>query len=99
MSGSKPGKVRLTVTVDADAAAAAESAVGAGSASSVSAWVNEALLARADRDRRLASLASAVAAFEAEHGELTSDELADQARADRDAAAAVRRSRQDSRSA
>lgn len=61
-----------------------------GRAESVSAWVNEALLERAARDRRAVALAEAVAAWEADHGVMTPEELATQAREDRDAAAAVR---------
>ncbi|HEX4778877.1 MAG TPA: hypothetical protein VFW74_19025 [Acidimicrobiia bacterium] len=56
----------------------------------MSAWVNEALRDKAASERRLAALADAVRAYEGEHGEIDPTELADQARADRDAAAAVR---------
>jgi hypothetical protein len=83
-------KERLTVSVDADLAAAGAAAVAAGRADSVSAWVNDALVERAAKERRLAALADAVAAYESEFGTITDEELADQARADRDAAAAVR---------
>ncbi len=41
-------------------------------------------------ERRRAALAELIAAYEAEHGEITDQELADQARADRDPAAALR---------
>ncbi|HEV7861167.1 MAG TPA: hypothetical protein VGR20_00650 [Acidimicrobiia bacterium] len=80
----------MTVSVDADLVAAGAAAVADGKAESVSAWVNDALAERAARDRRLAALAEAVAAYETEHGEIGAEELADQARADRDAAAGVR---------
>ncbi|GAC1358609.1 MAG: hypothetical protein NVSMB4_17960 [Acidimicrobiales bacterium] len=83
-------KERLTVSVDPSVAVAAAAAVVEGRAESVSAWVNEALVERAARDRRTAALAEAVAAWEAEHGVMTPEELASQAREDRDAAAAVR---------
>ncbi|GAC1538489.1 MAG: hypothetical protein NVS3B12_23670 [Acidimicrobiales bacterium] len=83
-------KERLTVSVDPEVAAAGAAAVAEGRAESVSAWVNEALVERAVRDRRAAALAEVVAAWEADHGVITPEELASQAREDRDAAAAVR---------
>jgi hypothetical protein len=83
-------KGRLTVSVDADLAAAGASAVAEGRAESVSAWVNDALADKVAKDRRLAALAEAIAAYEAEHGTITADEVAAQERADRDAAAATR---------
>lgn len=64
--------------------------VAEGRGESASAWVNAPLEERAVRDPRLAGLAEAVAAYAAEHGVIGSDELAEQARADRDAAAGVR---------
>ena len=45
--------------------------MAAGRAESVSAWVNEALRMKADHDRRLQALDEFVAAYEAEHGEIT----------------------------
>ena len=79
-------KRRVKVTVDEQHLAAARDAVDAGRAGSVSAWVNDALAAWADQDRRLAGLARLVADYEAEHGEITEDEMTAQAR--RDAASA-----------
>jgi Arc/MetJ-type ribon-helix-helix transcriptional regulator len=83
-------KERITVSVDPELAAAAASAVEEGRAESVSAWIGEAMREKAARDRRLAALAEAVAAHEAEHGVIGDDEIVAQARADRDAAAASR---------
>ncbi len=83
-------KARLTVSVDAEWAAAGTAAVAEGRAESVSSWVNQALADKAAKDRRLAALAEAIAVYEAEHGVISPEELADQARADRDAAAALR---------
>lgn len=83
-------KGRLTVSVDAELAAAGASAVAEGRAESVSAWVSDALVDKLAKDRRLAALAAAVAAYEAEHGSIRPDEIVEQARADRDAAAATR---------
>ena len=78
------------MSVDPEFAAAGAAAVAEGRAESVSAWVNDALADRAAKDRRLAALAAAVVSYEAEHGVIDPDELTEQARADRDAAAAVR---------
>lgn len=83
-------KVRLTVTVDREHAAAGATAVAEGRAESVSAWVNQALAEKAAKDRRLASLAQFIADYEAEHGAITAEEMAEQERADRAAAATVR---------
>jgi Arc/MetJ-type ribon-helix-helix transcriptional regulator len=73
-------KVRLSASVDADLIAAAEAAVAGGRLESVSAWVNEALRARAEHDRRLEALGAFVAAYEAEHGEISAEEMRSAAR-------------------
>lgn len=83
-------KQRVTVTVDEALLQDVSRRVQHGHAESLSAWVGEAMAQRAARDERLAVLAAIVAEYEAEHGEITDDELAQQAQADRDAAAAVR---------
>ncbi|MEE9322546.1 MAG: hypothetical protein V3U76_19040 [Granulosicoccus sp.] len=85
-------KKRLTVTLDDSLLAAAQMAVTEGRADSVSAWINEALQVRLDRDNRLSALADLIAGFESEHGVITDEELAAQQQADRDAAATFRRS-------
>jgi hypothetical protein len=91
-------KERLTVTVDPDLVEAGNRAVSAGLADSLSAWVNQALAARAIQDRRLEALSEAIADYEAEHGEITADEMAAQERRDRETAVVVRgRARQASR--
>ena len=46
-------------------------------------------MARAVRERRLAAMGRAVAAYEAEHGEISTEELAAQRRDDRRAAIVV----------
>ena len=69
------GKQRLSASVDADLIAAAEDAVASGRSGSVSAWVNEALRAKCDQDRRLAALDAFVAAYEREHGEIAAEEV------------------------
>jgi glycerol dehydrogenase-like iron-containing ADH family enzyme len=83
-------KERLTVTVDPDLVEAGNRAVADGLADSLSAWVNAALVDRAVRDRRLQSLSKAISAYEATHGEITTDEMAAQARRDRELAEVIR---------
>ncbi len=83
-------KVRLTVTVDPDLVDVGNSAVADGSAESMSAWVNTALADRVAKEHRLTALAEAVAAFEAEFGVVTEEEIAAQDRLDRSNADVVR---------
>jgi Arc/MetJ-type ribon-helix-helix transcriptional regulator len=83
-------KERLTVTVDPDLIAAGNDAVSEGRAESLSAWVNAALAEKLARERRLAALAEAVAAYEARFGSISLRELDEQKRADRQAAVVVR---------
>ena len=68
-------KVRLSASVDADLVAAAEAAVARGHGESVSAWVNEALRAKLEHDRRLEALEEFIGGYEAEHGEISADEM------------------------
>jgi Arc/MetJ-type ribon-helix-helix transcriptional regulator len=81
---------RLSATVDPELLAAAHAAVVAGRAESVSAWVNEALRRHAEHDARLRALDDAIAAYEAEHGEITDDEIVDATRRARARATVVR---------
>ena len=83
-------KERLTVTVDPHLIAAGNDAVSEGRADSLSAWVNAALAEKIVRERRLAALAEAVAAYEARFGAISMQELDDQRRADRASALVVR---------
>ena len=83
-------KTRLTTTVDHDLVRAGLAAVAAGRSKSLSGWVNAALAHQAATDRRLAAMAGAVAAYEAEQGDITPGELARQARADRQHAIVIR---------
>lgn len=85
-----PRKERLTVTVDPEVISAANEAVADGRADSLSSWVNMAMSDRAARERRLRALAEAVREYEAEFGEITEEEMASQARADRQNATIVR---------
>ena len=84
------GKERLSASVDADLVAAAQDAVAQGHAESVSAWVNDALRLKAERDRRLAALDEFIATFETEHGAISEEEMADAARRARGRAVIVR---------
>jgi hypothetical protein len=68
-------KTRLSVTVDADLIAASQAAVAAGVAESVSAWVNDALRLKVEHDRRLRGIDDFIAAYEAEYGEITDEEM------------------------
>ena len=83
-------KCRVTITVDQDVADEVAAAVEAGPGGSVSAWVAEAMRERLERDQRLAMLSALLDDYEAEHGVLTDDEVAEQVQRDRDAAAATR---------
>lgn len=83
-------KERLSTSVDADLVAAAARAVTAGEADSVSAWVNAALRLKVAHDRRLTALAAFIAAFEAEHGAITTGEVEAAARRARARAIVVR---------
>lgn len=68
-------KRRLSASVDADLLQAAEAAVSGGDADSVSAWVNEALRLKLTHDARLAALSSFIREYEADHGEISAEEI------------------------
>ena len=72
-------KQRLSASVDAELVAVAQEAVAAGQAESMSAWVSDALRLKADHDRRLRALDHFLAAYEAEHGEVTDEEMGEDA--------------------
>ena len=84
------GKERLSASVDAGLVAVAQDAVARGQAESVSAWVNDALRLKADQDRRLRAIDDFLAAYEAEHGPVTEEEIRDAARRARGRAVVVR---------
>ena len=87
---SMTAKSRLSVTVDADLIATGQAAVAAGDAESISAWVNDALRLKAEHDRRLRGLGDFIAAYEAEHGEITEEEMDAAVRSMRERAIVVR---------
>lgn len=84
------GKERLSASVDADLIAEAQAAVATGRVESVSAWVNDALRAKAEHDRGLAALGALIADYEAEHGEITEQEMQEATRRARAEAVVVR---------
>ena len=86
-------KERLTVTVDPEFIDAGNDAVAEGRAESLSAWVNAALAERVARERRLVALAQALTVYEERFGAISAQELADQARADRESAIVLRGTR------
>lgn len=83
-------KRRLSASVDSDLVVAGQQIVAAGRAESLSAWVNAALRADVERERRLQALGEFVATFEAEHGEITEAEIVAAGRAARERAVVVR---------
>jgi Arc/MetJ-type ribon-helix-helix transcriptional regulator len=83
-------KQRLSASVDAELVAVAQEAVAAGQAENVSAWVNDALRLKADHERRLRAVDEFLAAYEAENGEITDEEIRDAARSARGRAIVVR---------
>ena len=83
-------KARLSATVDAELIAAAQAAVAAGEAENVSTWVNDALRLKVEHDRRLRGLGDFIAAYEAEHGEITDEEMEAAERRARERAIVVR---------
>jgi hypothetical protein len=71
---------RLSATVEAELLEAGRAAVAEGRASSLSAWVNEALRRQADHDRRMRALDTFLEAYETEQGRITDDEIRDATR-------------------
>lgn len=82
------------MTVDPGLIEAGQRAVESGQAESVSGWVSAALEEKIWRDRKLALLATAVADYEQEFGEISAEEIVNQRRADRRDATVVRGRRQ-----
>ena len=83
-------KRRLSASVDAELIAVAQEAVAAGQAESVGSWINDALRLKVRHDRRLRALDEFLAGYEAEHGEITEDEMREAARRARGRAVTVR---------
>lgn len=89
----------MSATVEAELLVAGRSAVAEGRAESLSAWVNDALRRQADHERRMRALDVFLGDYEAEHGEITADEMRDATRRTRARAVVVRQSSADPRGA
>jgi hypothetical protein len=89
----KATKRRLSASVDAELIGAAEVAAARGDVANVSAWVNDAMKLKLEHDRGLAELAEVIADFEAEHGEITNQEIERAVRGARSGSVSVRGSR------
>lgn len=86
-------KRRLSASVDDDLIRAAEAAAKRGDVPTVSAWVNDALRAKLEQEKRLRALASFISSFEAEHGEIDEVEMEQAVRRTRARAMVVRATR------
>lgn len=68
-------KQRLSVSVDSHLIEEARTAVAEGHSPSLSSWVSEALVRHTAHERRLRALDEFFAAYEAEHGAFTAEEM------------------------
>ena len=73
--GVSEKKERLSISVDSSVAEHARRAVADGRATSVSAWVTEAMRRHTDHDARLRATGEFIAGYEAEHGVITDDDM------------------------
>jgi hypothetical protein len=83
-------KRALSATVDVDVLGAAEAAVREGRAPNVSAWVNDAMRGKMEHEERMRALDAFIAAYEAEHGAISDDEIREATRQTRARAVVVR---------
>lgn len=83
-------KQRLSASVDADMIEAGRQAVATGLAESMSGWVNAALRRQSEHDERLRAADRFIAAYEAEHGVITSEDMERAEREMRERAIVVR---------
>lgn len=81
---------RFSASVDEALLEAGRRAVASGRAPSLSAWVNQALQRQAEHDRRMEAIDIFIAEYEAEHGEITLDEIEEASRRARARALIVR---------
>ena len=65
----------MSATVEGELVAAGRAAVAEGRATSLSAWVNDALRRQADHDRRMKALDDFLELYEGEHGEISEAEM------------------------
>lgn len=80
----------MSATVEGELLAAGRAAVAEGRANNLSAWVNDALRRQVEHDRRMQALDDFLAAYEAEHGEITEGEMREATRRTRARAMVVR---------
>jgi len=80
----------LSISVDPELAEAGQEAVATGRATSLSAWVNNALHRQMDHERRLQALEEFLTAYEATEGEITESEVEAATRHARERAVVVR---------
>ncbi len=83
--------------MEAELLAAGRAAVAEGRAESLSAWVNDALRRQTAHDQRLQALDDLLTAYEAEHGEITAEEIEAASRRASGRAVVVRADRADQR--
>ena len=83
-------KQRVTISVEVALLRRAQAAVQAGVCRSLSEWTGQAMTEQLAKDARLAAMDELIAEFEAEHGPITDEEIAEQRQRDRDASAALR---------
>ena len=83
-------KRRISASVDADLFSAAERSVAGGSAASISAWVNEAMRRQLEHEQRIAALDVFLAAFEAEFGVISENDIVSATKRSRANAVSVR---------
>ncbi len=81
---------RLSATVEADVLAAGRAAVAEGRVATLSAWVNDALRRQVEHDRRMTALDDFLDRYEADHGEITEEEIHEATRRTRERALVVR---------
>jgi Arc/MetJ-type ribon-helix-helix transcriptional regulator len=68
---------RVTVSLDADLVEYAKSAVREGRAESVSGWVNQAMRRYLEEEKAFRAAEEAIAAYEAEFGAITDEDIAE----------------------
>ena len=83
-------KQRVTISIELDLLEEAQAAVSNGQCRSLSQWIGEAVAEQLDKERRLALMAEMIAEYEAEHGVITEEDMEEQIRRDKEAAAAIR---------
>ncbi|MBI4816675.1 MAG: hypothetical protein HY791_10475 [Deltaproteobacteria bacterium] len=68
-------KHRLSASVDVELFRAAERAVEEGLAENISGWINAAMRRQVEHDQRMRALDESLATYEADHGEITAEDM------------------------